>query len=70
MGSPFATAAAPASLIVPATDGQLRFIATLLAERDWKTGQADKYIIFMTDGMNAATEQAGWSTYSDYTAYG
>lgn len=33
-------------------------------------GQADKYIIFMTDGMNAATEQAGWSTYTDYTAYG
>ena len=33
-------------------------------------GQADKYIIFMTDGLNAATEQASWSTYTDYTAYG
>ncbi|AYP70034.1 hypothetical protein I5G62_gp48 [Mycobacterium phage CRB2] len=39
MGTPFATTStAPASLVIPATDGQLRFITTLLAERVWQNG--------------------------------
>ena len=33
-------------------------------------GEADKVIVLMTDGMNMAAEQAGYATYTDYTAYG
>ena len=45
MGSPFATSTAPASLVVAASEGQLSFIQSLLAERDWQHAQGvDKYI--------------------------
>ncbi len=33
-------------------------------------GAAKKVIVLMTDGHNIAAEQAGYATYSDYTAYG
>ncbi|AER48668.1 hypothetical protein ARES_46 [Mycobacterium phage Ares] len=44
MSTPFnTTATAPAALVVPATAAQLKFVATLLAERDWR-GQAPKFV--------------------------
>ncbi len=33
-------------------------------------GEATKVIVLMTDGQNAAAEQASWSSFTDYTAYG
>lgn len=33
-------------------------------------GEANKVIVLMTDGQNWAAEQASWSTFTDYTAYG
>lgn len=33
-------------------------------------GEGEKVIVLMTDGRNMAAEQAGYATYSDYTAYG
>lgn len=40
MGTPFTTtaASAPASLVIPATDGQLKFVTSLLSERGWQNG--------------------------------
>ncbi|QFG08977.1 hypothetical protein SEA_MAGPIE_41 [Mycobacterium phage Magpie] len=45
MGSPFATSTAPASLVVAASEGQLKFISDLLSTRKWQQAQGvDKYV--------------------------
>ncbi|AGU92059.1 hypothetical protein BANE1_42 [Mycobacterium phage Bane1] len=45
MGSPFATSTAPASLVVAASEGQLKFIIDLLSTRKWQQAQGvDKYV--------------------------
>lgn len=44
MSTPFGTTTAPASLVRPASDAQLGFVVTLLAERDWNNSPDAKHV--------------------------